>query len=155
VDGGRLVAAAEECLEVIAAYDMVLATGHVGRDEVFALVRRASELGVTRIVATHVEFPSIAMTADEQVELARLGALIEHCYTTAYTAKTTWETVFANVRRTGAAASLISTDLGQSANPPVSAGFADFADRLLAAGFSDEEVRLMAVVNPARLLEVD
>ena len=153
-EDGRLVEPAAECLEVVAGHGMVLATGHVGRDEIFALVGRARDLGLTRVVVTHAEFPSIALSADDQVELARRGALIEHCYTTAYTGKTTWETIFANVRATGAAAVVVSTDLGQAANPPVSDGLADFADRLLAAGFTAGEVRTMAVDNPGRLLGV-
>jgi uncharacterized protein DUF6282 len=151
-DGGELVGDVVECLEIVAAYGMVLATGHVGREEVLALVARARELGVTSIVVTHVEFPSLDLTAEEQVELARMGALLEHCYTTAFTGKTTWERVFANLRATGPDAAVISTDLGQAANPPVADGLADFADRLLAAGFTADEVRRMAVLNPARLL---
>ena len=155
VDGdGRLTGAVEECLEVAAAYDLVLATGHVGRDEIFALARRAREVGVTSFLVTHAEFPSVDLMPEDQVELVRLGALVEHCYTTAFTGKTTWDTVFANCRATGPEGSVISTDLGQAANPPVADGLADFADRLLAAGFSHDDVRTMAVVNPARLLGV-
>ncbi|HSR24496.1 MAG TPA: hypothetical protein VLW53_13155, partial [Candidatus Eisenbacteria bacterium] len=71
---------------------------------------------------------------------------------TAFTGKTTWEKVFANLRATGPAAAVVSTDLGQAANPPVADGLADFADRLLEAGFSAGDVRTMAVVNPSRLL---
>ena len=150
--GGRLEGAVEECLEVVAAYDMVLATGHVGRDEILALVRRARELGVASVLVTHAEFPSVDLSPADQVELVRLGATIEHCYTTAFTGKTEWETVFANLRATGPEGAVVSTDLGQAANPPVADGLADFADRLLAAGFSQDDVRTMAVVNPARLL---
>jgi hypothetical protein len=152
--GGRLVPAAEQCLEIIAAHGLVLATGHVGRDEIFALARRARELGVTSVLVTHAEFPSVDLSPDDQVELVRLGALVEHCYTTAFTGKTTWETVFTNLRATGAEGAVISTDLGQAANPPVADGLADFADRLLGAGFAEDDVRTMAVVNPARLLGV-
>lgn len=149
---GRVGEAVSQCLEIAAAHGMVVATGHVGRREIFALVRRATEMGVGRIVVTHAEFPSVDLTAEEQVELAGLGAYIEHCYTTAYTGKTTWEAVFANLRATGAGRAVISTDLGQPANPPAAEGLADFADRLLRAGFSAEAVRRMAVVNPAELL---
>jgi len=153
-EGGRLVGPAVECLEILAAYGMVLATGHVGRDEIFALATCAREQGVTRLMVTHAEFPSVDLSAQDQVELARRGAVIEHCYTTPYTAKTTWETVFANLRATGAGAAVISTDLGQVLNPPAADGLADFADRLLHAGFSPDEVRQMAVVNPAHLIGV-
>lgn len=151
-DGGELVPAAAECLEVVAAYGMVLATGHVGRQEVLALVRRAREVGVDAVLVTHVEFPSLNLSGEEQLELVRLGALMEHCYTTAYTAKTTWERTFANIRATGSGAAVISTDLGQASNPAVADGLADFAERLLAAGFSAEDVRQMAVTNPGCLL---
>jgi hypothetical protein len=151
---GRLVDPAAECLEVVAAYGMVLASGHVGHDEIFALVAAARQQGVTRVIVTHAEFTSVNLSAEDQVELARRGAAIEHCYTTAYTAKTTWETVFANLHATGPGAAIVSTDLGQAANPPVADGLADFADRLLQAGFSPDDVRQMAVVNPANLLGV-
>jgi len=151
---GHLVGPAVECLEIVAAYGMVLATGHVGRDEIFALTTCAREQGVTRLIVTHAEFTTVDLGAQDQVELARRGAVIEHCYTTPYTAKTTWEAVFANLRATGAEAAVISTDLGQVANPPAPDGLADFADHLLHAGFSPDDVRQMAVVNPAHLIGV-
>jgi hypothetical protein len=150
---GGLVPAARLCLERIAKHDMILATGHLGRREIFALVSAARELGVKKVLVTHAEFPSQSLTGDEQRELADMGAFIEHCFTTTYTNKAPWETAFANIRQTGVARTVISTDLGQTINPPVAEGFAMFAQRLLDAGFSADEVRTMAVTNPARLVE--
>ena len=46
---------------------------------------------------------------------------------------------------------MLSTDLGQLANPPVEDGLALMADRLLEAGFSEDDVHTMAVVNTRRL----
>ena len=124
---------------------MILATGHLGRREIFGLVRTAREMGVKKVLVTHAEFPSQSLTGDEQKELADMGAIIEHCFTTTYTGKAPWEAAFANIRKTGVSRTLISTDLGQTINPPVAEGFAMFAQRLLDAGFSVEEVRTMAV----------
>ena len=45
---------------------------------------------------------------------------------------------------------MLSTDLGQVFNPPVEDGLALMADRLLEAGFDEEEVRTMAVTNTRR-----
>ena len=132
---------------------MILATGHLGRTEIFALVRGAKEMGVGKVVVTHAEFPSQSLTGDEQKELADLGAIIEHCFTTTYTGKAPWEAAFANIRKAGVSRAVISTDLGQAINPPVSDGFGMFAQRLLDAGFTIDEIRAMAVTNPARLLE--
>ena len=152
-ESGRLVESARRCLERIAKHDMILATGHLGRTEIFAVVRAAKEIGIRKVVVTHAEFPSQSLTGDEQKELADLGAIIEHCFTTNYTGKAPWETTFANIRRTGASRVVISTDLGQTINPPVAEGFAMFAQRLLDAGFTTEEVHTMAVTNPTRLVE--
>jgi len=152
-ESGDLTDAARRCLERIAKHNMILATGHLGRKEIFALVRAAKPMGVKKVVVTHAEFPSQNLTGGEQRELADLGAIIEHCFTTTYTAKATWESAFSNIRQAGVSRAVISTDLGQTINPPVAEGFAMFAQRLLDGGFTADEVRTMAVVNPTRLIE--
>jgi hypothetical protein len=150
---GQITAATRTCLERIARHDMVLATGHLGRAEIFPLVRAARDMGVRKILVTHAEFPSQNLSAGEQRELAGLGASIEHCFTTMHTGKAPWEAAFAGIRAVGVERSVLSTDLGQTINPPVAEGFALFAQRLLDAGFTLEQVRRMAVANPAALVE--
>jgi len=150
---GKITEETRQCLELIAKHDMILATGHLGRREIFALVDVARELGVKRIVVTHAEFPSQNLTGDEQRELAEKGAIIEHCFTTYHTKKATWELVFANIRRVGVERSMLSTDLGQATNPPVAEGFAMFAQKLLDAGFSSSEVSRMSAKIPASLID--
>ena len=152
-DAGELTEPTRWCLERIGKHNMILATGHLGRREIFALVRAAKAMGLKKVVVTHAEFPSQSLTGDEQRELAELGAIIEHCFTTTYTAKAPWELAFANIRKAGVSRALVSTDLGQTINPPVAEGFAMFAQRLLDGGFTAEEVRTMAVTNPTRLVE--
>jgi hypothetical protein len=152
-EAGELTEPARRCLERIARHDMILATGHLGRREIFALVRGAREMGLNKVVVTHAEFPSQDLSGDEQKALADLGATVEHCFTTYYTRKAPWDAVFANIRKAGVSSAVISTDLGQTINPPVAEGFAMFAQRLLDAGFTVDEVRTMAVTNPTRLVE--
>src|SRR6478736_838835 len=102
VDGaGQLVESARRCLERIAKHNMILATGHLGRREIFALVRAAKAMGLRKVLVTHAEFPSQNLSGDEQKELADLGAMIEHCFTTTYTGKATWESAFSNIRKAG------------------------------------------------------
>jgi hypothetical protein len=150
---GKLTEDAHRCLELIAKHDLILATGHLGRHEIFPLVRVARESDVKRIVITHAEFPSQNLSDEEQRELAAMGAIIEHCFTTYHTAKASWELVFANVRAAGVEHCLLSTDLGQKTNPPVAEGFAIFAQRFLDAGFSVSDIRRMAVTNAENLLK--
>jgi Family of unknown function (DUF6282) len=147
VADGALVDDARAVLDVIARHNLVLATGHLSRDEIFAVVDGAVAAGVRRIVVTHPEFPSQRISIDDQHALAERGALLERAFTTPYTGKCSWEQVFAATGAVGPERTVWSTDLGQVFNPPVEDGLAIMADEFLAAGFSDEEVRTMAVRN--------
>jgi hypothetical protein len=152
---GELLSEAHAVLEVIARNHMVLATGHLSRDEIFTLVDAAADAGVETIVVTHPEFPSQRITPEDQVALADKGALMERAFTTPYTGKCTWEQIFEATRAVGAERTVWATDLGQIFNPPVEDGLALMADQFLSAGFSEEEVRSMAVDNTRRLAGVE
>jgi len=150
-DRGALVPEALEVLDVVARHELVLCTGHIGRDEVFRLVEAAAERGIRDIVVTHPEFPSQSISPDDQVELAAMGALMERAFTTPHTGKVAWERVFEATRAVGAERTVWATDLGQVSNPPVEDGLALMADAFLADGFAEDEVRTMAVANTRRL----
>jgi hypothetical protein len=142
-------------LDVIARHDIVLATGHLARDEIFMAVDAAIAAGVKTIVVTHPEFPSQNISPADQQALAEKGALMERAFTTAYTGKATWETIFEATRAVGARSTVWGTDLGQRFNPPVEDGLAIMADLFLEAGFTEEEVRIMAVENTRRVAGVE
>jgi hypothetical protein len=149
---GSINQATRSCLELIARHDMILATGHLGRHEIFPLVRAAREMRLRKVLVTHAEFPSQNLSGQEQLELADMGAFIEHCFTTMHTGKAPWEVVLESIRTVGPERCVLSTDLGQTINPPVSDGFAMFAQTLLDAGFPAGEIRRMGVTNPGELI---
>jgi hypothetical protein len=152
VDGdGTALPELLDVLAAVARHDLVLATGHLARDEIFTVVDEAVAAGVNTIVVTHPEFPSQRISPADQQALAGRGALMERTLTTPYTGKCTWDEVFAATRAVGARHTVWSTDLGQRFNPPVENGLAIMADRFLAAGFTEEEVRMMAVENTRRV----
>jgi Family of unknown function (DUF6282) len=144
---GTVLPEVREVLAMIARHNMLLATGHLSRDEIFAVLDAALESGVRDIVITHPEFPSQNLSVEDQKALADKGALLERCFTTPHTGKVAWETWIENIRATGPESSVLSTDLGQVFNPSVEDGMALMVDRLLDAGFTEEEVYVMAVVN--------
>lgn len=140
-----------QVLRVIARHGLILATGHLGRDEILAVVKAAREEGVQQIVVTHPDYPTQNLSFEDQQALAQQGAFLERCLAPIVSGKVSWEHTFEAIRATGPAHSFLSTDLGQPQNPPVEDGLALFAERLLEAGFSEEEVRVMAVTNTVRL----
>ncbi len=137
----------EAVLALVAEHDLVLATGHLGREEILTVAPAALAAGVRHVVVTHPEFPTQDLALADQAALAEMGVVLERCFTTPFTGKTTWEHVAAGIRATGVERNLLSTDLGQPANPDVEDGLALFADRLLECGFTDDELRIMTVGN--------
>jgi len=135
-----------QVLDVVVRHGLVLATGHLGRDEIVDVVDASVTVGA-RVVVTHPDYPTQDVPVDVQRQLAERGALLERCFAPIHTGKVSWEQTFDAIRATGPERNVLSTDLGQPANPPVEDGLALMADRLLDAGFSEEDVRTMAVVN--------
>jgi Family of unknown function (DUF6282) len=148
---GAVASGLAQILDLVARHDLVLATGHLSRDEIFTVVSAATEAGVRRIVVTHPEFTSQRIGAGDQRELAARGAYLEHCFTTPHTGKCSWDDVFEGVHAAGPRHSFFSSDLGQPFNPPVEDGLALMADRFLRAGFSEDDVHTMAVANTRAL----
>ncbi len=144
---------AREVIRSIAKNELILATGHLSRDEIFAVVDAAVEEGVRRIVVTHPEFPSQSLSIEDQIALAERGAMMERCFVTFHSSKCSWEKMFEITRAVGPEFSFFSSDLGQPKNPPVEQGLVRMAQRCLEAGFTDGEVHQMAVLNPCRLVE--
>lgn len=139
---------------VVAQHDLVLATGHLGRAEIHAVVDGALAAGVAHVVVTHPDYPTQGVPVSEQQELAERGAMLERCFAPINSGKVSWEQTFDAIRATGPARNVLSTDLGQVQNPPVEDGLALMVDRLLEAGFSEEDVHTMAVTNTRRLAGV-
>ena len=157
VAGGPVPVSAEllaPVLEVVARHQLVLATGHLGRAEIAMAVSAALAAGVRDVVVTHPDYPTQGVPIDEQIALADRGAILERCFAPIHTGKVSWEATFAAIRATGAERNVLSTDLGQVTNPPVEDGLALMADALLEAGFDDDEIRTMTVVNTRRLAGV-
>ena len=149
--GGELLPEARHVLRAIARHGLILATGHLDRDDTFAVVDGALEERVSRIVVTHPEFPCQDFSLDDQRELAARGCLLERCLSTPLSGKTTWEHVFDGVRAVGVERTLFSSDCGNPDYPPVEDGLALWADRLLEAGFDEDDVREMIVGQSRRL----
>ena len=150
---GKLKGEAFNVLEIIARFNMILATSHVSKAEAFALAKAAKECKVERIIITHVDFPSTFYSIEEQKELLKFGAFVEHCYTTPATGKVAWDIVIGQIRAIGAERTLLSTDLGQATGVFPDEGIALFAEKLLGNGFSEADIRTMIVRNPASLIE--
>lgn len=156
---GELVPEINRILEIIKKHNMVLASGHISPAETFALVQRAREMGIDKIVITHpsdIEFVEQALTINDLQRLARMGAYIEHtiisllptefCHDPQERVKT--------IKAIGIEHCIMSTDLGQYWNLSPAEGMRFFMAILLRKGVSTKDIEVMAKENPARLLNL-
>jgi hypothetical protein len=146
-----------EICELIAGFDVCLATGHVSGEEAMVLVKAAREIGVRRIAVTHASLQFLGITPELQKDLAHLGAIIEHSFvgcTTLNPHPLSLANIAAQILTVGPDHCILSTDLGQVLNPPPVEGFATFAEGLVREGVSINQIRRMVVENPRMLLGV-
>lgn len=151
-ENGKLKDNVLQALDIIAKYDVILATSHISHEETFALVPEAARRGVKNIVITHVTFPNTYYTIEEQKELVKYGAYMEHCYTTYATGKSSFEDELAQIRAIGPEHVVLATDLGQKTALYPDEGLQKYCEDLSANGFTDEEIHQMVYVNPRKLL---
>ena len=142
-------------LDLIARHDAVLATGHISTQEILDLLRAAQWYGIRRVLVTHASHAVPAMSISEQRQAVTYGAFIEHCLMPTIKrgpGAIPVEVIRDQVRAVGAEHVILSSDLGQADNGPVVAGFARCLERLIEAGLTEDEVRVMIADSPAKLL---
>lgn len=76
-EDGRLLPGWQEVLEVVAAHDLLLASGHLTCAESVALFRAARTAGVTRMLLNHPRMPFLEWDEAAAPELAELGVVLE------------------------------------------------------------------------------
>lgn len=151
VDGGRLVPAVREVIDLVADHDAVLGTGHVAPEVAEAVVEACTEAGAD-VLVNHPFFRVVDMDLDRQRRLAEMGAVMEYCaYSIESTEGHTVERVADAVAEVGPEHCLLATDFGQVENPPVP-GLERFASEVAAAGAGRDTVRRCVTEVPRRLL---
>lgn len=154
---GDLAPEAAEILDLIAATDCILGTGHLSPSESALLIREARARGVRRILVTHPEWKNTYFPVEMQKDLAEGGSVsFERCFvsTTHRCGFTPMKTIADAIAQVGIATTVLSSDLGQPDTPPPAEGLRLYADQLRSFGFSPEQLHAMMSQNPRRLLGI-
>ena len=150
---GKVTENTRQCLEVIAEFDMVLATGHVSVQEMMAVAKAATEAKVERIAITHPEAPMLNLSPEDEKALLQYNVFFERCALYCVMGRVPWEAMFNRIRLLGASRTIMSTDLGQPFNPFQDEGVGSYIEHLLDAGFAPSDIETMCKENPVSMLE--
>ena len=144
--------ALDDVLRLAADHNLVLATGHAGRDEVFYVMERANALGVRKVIVTHPCYDPPAIGVPELAELASAGAYIELSFILVDMGLVSFAETAAIFRQVGASRTILSTDVGQVDRVAPAEGLAKLGAGLLAEGIPREDVETAMKHNPRHLV---
>jgi hypothetical protein len=152
IRNGRLVPEVCAILELIAKYDLALATAHLEPAEIFPLIEEAKTRGVNKILITHPHNVTPYIPIPRQLEMANMGAFIEQCYVMAtkyygdkYHFMVSVRRIAEDIKDVGAERCILATDFGADSgqNPSPAEGIRIFIQELLEKGISENEIEKM------------
>jgi hypothetical protein len=154
---GKLKLEVISILEVIRQNaNAVLSNGHLNMPETEALFNEAKHHNIKNLVVTHPELPLSNFSLEFQQKMVSLGAVIERNFlpTTQAWGSFPIEKTVQDIRALGVENCVLATDLGQASGRTPTEGLTEFCELLHQSGFSEADVRMMVVSNPARLLSL-
>jgi hypothetical protein len=152
---GEIIPEVYEILDLIADADIILGTGHLSLKEIFALIDAAKRAGVRKILVTHPEWEATYWSIEDQIKMAEMGAILEHCITPCMPFETRRDPkIIADaIKKVGADRCVMATDLGQVFNPHPIEGMRQYIQMMIKHGIEKREIERMTKDNPAKLLE--
>jgi hypothetical protein len=155
-DDDELDPAVAEILEMIADADVALATCHLSIPELKRLVSEAIKTGVKKVIVSHVNFEVPNIPIEDQIQLAEMGAHIEHAFMSMLPP---WQCLNVDqmadrIRRVGPKHCILSSDCGKITGPTPVEGLRMLYRLLLEGGISENEIELMSQTNPSKLLNI-
>jgi len=155
---GRLTPSLETVLSVIAGSpDVVLATGHISSMEVDAVVRRAEELGIRRMIITHPLF-MVNAAMDDMKQWVKKGAYLEFTAINSFPESKIYTLpppkIAEVINTVGADRVILSSDAGLKGNGKPFENVTKVLELLHKAGIGDNDLRKLVVDNPAQAMGV-
>lgn len=144
---GDLYPEVYDILEIIRDNDMVVASGHISPREALALFEAGHDMGLKKMVATHIEWRTIEAMLPLQRKFADLGVKME---------KSFYEFNLSRAMRSfeilGPENFIFSSDQGMFPNLRAVRGFACMIQEFLNAGITPEQAHIMLHDNQEFLL---
>jgi hypothetical protein len=147
---GQLVPEVLQVISIAAKNNLVLETGHSSPAEALLIIREARRQGVQNILVTHAMSPLVGMSIQEMQEAAKLGAYLEFVWVKP--GSDAAKAYIKAIKQVGPEHCVLSSDLGQAANPLHPDGLLALYQYLHSEGFSVDEIDRMSKINPAMLL---
>jgi len=152
---GELTHETRRIIELVQAHKAIIGTCHLSREELRAVVKYAGEIG-TKTLITHPFFTVPDLGTDELKELTDLGGIAELLAITVFNLPTSHRPPLQRIKEAidliGPDKFIISSDGGQPFNPTPCEALRVYAESLFELGVPANDLRMMMVETPERML---
>lgn len=156
-DDGNVLPEVREVIDLIKESDAILSGGHMGVEELDAVIRAAHEQGVRKLIVSHPNFV-IGASPERCLVWAEYGVKFEHelCMYDDRSSYYHWtlDVLLEYMKKLGVGSTMIGSDLGQAGNPYPVQAYRRIVQGLLDLEVSKEDIKQMISVNPGSLLNV-
>lgn len=150
VQDGAVTPAVSQVIALAAKHNLILETGHSSPAEALIIIREAKRQGVQNVLVTHAMSSPVNMSIAQMREAAKLGAYLELVWVRPGTDAA--RAYVSAIRAVGSESIVLSSDLGQAANPLHPDGLLAMYQYLASQGVPTVDIDRMAKTNPAKLL---
>jgi len=153
---GKLTAETKEVIDIVHAYEAILATGHLSKAEILAVADYALSRGLKRLLITHPEYTVPDLDLDTMIDLGKRGVYMEFCAANVFPiiAKMTLVQMKEIIEAVGPEHAIISSDAGQPFHPSPPEMLRSYVQGLHEKGLSEQAIRTMCIDNPRFLLNL-
>lgn len=140
-----------EVLEIVRKYKAFVATGHLSIDESIHLCKEARKMKVN-IILTHPDWIRTLMPLETQIDLAKLGVIIEKVGANIDENTITVENMALAINKIGSENILMVTDRGQADKESPIQAMIKFISSMLSQGIKKEDIKNMIHHVPEDIL---
>jgi hypothetical protein len=156
MEDGKLKPESIAVMEMAKQYDVFLGTGHSSEEECFALADLAKDIGFKKLLIQHAHYKVPNIGSEGQKVLIEKGATIElgYCTVAHGWAANTVDNAANAIKENGAENYILVSDAGQYNNPMPAESLRIFAQTVYERGVSPDDMKLLMITNPKRLLNL-
>lgn len=156
--GGGVRDEVKAVLDIVARFDMTLASGHLHISETWVVFEEAKRRGVARLILTHPE-EIVGASLDDVRGMAAMGVYVEHSLAMFIEGSrfkiAGAEELSRHIEAAGVEKTILCSDLGQVGSVDPIEGFRRGIAMCLELGYDDDQIRHMVSLNAARVLGLE
>jgi len=151
-ENGKIKNSVFEIIEVVKKYDAYLATGHLSVQETIDLCKAARKQNA-KMILTHPDWYRTVVPLEIQIELAKMGVLIEKLWENVAEGSISAENMAKSMQAIGSERIFMGTDRGRAGRERPAEGMLLYIETILNQSIKEKDIKNMVSHVPREIVE--